>query len=108
MRRSDICLHLGRADRAELEALITNRNPPRNLVWRAEIMLATEDGQGTVEIMRQTGMSKPKVWRWQKRYLDEGGNGQATATLAVRFRSEPNNLMDLIHIDVERLRETAR
>ncbi len=75
MRRSDICLYLGPADRAELQALLTNRNTPRKLVWRAEIVLATADGRGTVEIMRRTGMSKPTVWRWQERYLDEGVPG---------------------------------
>ena len=70
MRRSDICLCLGPADRAELEALVTNRNTPRKLAWRAGIVLATADGAGTFEIMRRTGMSKPTVWRWQERYLD--------------------------------------
>jgi transposase len=75
MRRSDICLYLGPADRAELQALLSNRNTPRKLVWRADIVLATADGRGTVEIMRRTGMSKPTVWRWQERYLDEGVPG---------------------------------
>ena len=75
MRRSDICLYLGPADRAELQALLSNRNTPRKLAWRAGIVLATADGQGTVEIMRQTGMSKPTVWRWQERYLEEGVAG---------------------------------
>ncbi len=75
MRRSDICLYPGPADRAELQALIANRNTPRKLVWRAEIVLATADGHGTFEIMRRTGMSKPTVWRWQERYLDEGVPG---------------------------------
>lgn len=75
MRRSDICLCLGPADRAELEALVTNRNTPRKLAWRAGIVLATADGAGTFEIMRRTGMSKPTVWRWQERYLDEGVAG---------------------------------
>lgn len=75
MRRSDICLYLVPADRAELQALLSNRNTPRKIAWRAEIVLATADGQGTVEIMRRTGMSKPTVWRWQARYLDEGAPG---------------------------------
>ena len=75
MRRSDICLYLGPADRAELRALLTNRNTSRKLSWRAGIVLATADGEGTVEIMRRTGMSKPTVWRWQERYLDEGVPG---------------------------------
>jgi len=44
-------------------------------VWRAEIVLATADGHGTNEIMRRTGMSKPTVWRWQERYIEEGVDG---------------------------------
>lgn len=75
MRRPDICLYLGPADRAELQALLTNRNTPRKLVWRAGIVLATAEGHGTFEIMQRTGMSKPTVWRWQERYLDEGVPG---------------------------------
>ena len=81
MRRSDICLYLGPADpadpadRAEVQALITNRNTSRKLVWRSEIILATADGHGTFEIMRRTRTSKPTVWRWQERYLDEGVAG---------------------------------
>jgi hypothetical protein len=75
MRRPDICLYLGPADRAELQALLTNSSTPRKLTWRAGIVLATADCVGTVEIMRRTGMSKPTVWRWQERYLDEGMPG---------------------------------
>ena len=75
MRRSDICLYLGPADRADLEALISNRNTARKLVWRAEIVLATADGHGTFEIMRRARTSKPTVWRWQQRYLEEGVAG---------------------------------
>ncbi len=75
MRRDDICLYLSPADRAQLEALVTDRNTPRKLVWRAEIVLATADGYGTFEIMRRANTSKPTVWRWQERYLDEGVAG---------------------------------
>ena len=75
MRRDDICLYLGPADRAQLEALRANRNTPRKVVWRAEIVLATADGCGTNEIMRRAATSKPTVWRWQERYLDEGVAG---------------------------------
>jgi len=75
MRRDDICLYLGPADRAELQALIANRNTPHKLVWRAEIVLATADGHGTFEIMRRANTSKPTVWRWQERYLAAGVAG---------------------------------
>ena len=75
MRRDDICLYLGPADRAQLEALCANRNTPRKVAWRAEIVLATADGCGTNEIMRRAETSKPTVWRWQERYLDQGVAG---------------------------------
>ena len=75
MRRDDICLYLGPADRAQLQALLSDRNTPRKVVWRAEIVLATADGCGTNEIMRRADTSKPTVWRWQARYLDEGVAG---------------------------------
>ena len=75
MRQDDICLYLGPADRAQLQALCANRNTPRKVVWRAEIVLATADGCGTNEIMRRAKTSKPTVWRWQERYLKEGVDG---------------------------------
>jgi transposase len=75
MRRDDICLYLGPAERAQLEALRTDRNTPRKVVWRAGIVLATADGCGTNEIMRRAATSKPTVWRWQGRYLEEGVAG---------------------------------
>ena len=40
MRRDDICLYYGPDDRAELRALVKDRNTPRKLVWRDEIVLA--------------------------------------------------------------------
>ena len=75
MRRDDICLYLDPADRAQLQSLLTDRNTPRKIVWRAGIVLATADGCGTNEIMRRAKTSKPTVWRWQERYFDEGLEG---------------------------------
>ena len=75
MRRDDICLYVSPASRARLAALIADRNTPSKVVWRAEIVLATADGCGTNEIMRRAGKSKPCVWRWQERYIDEGVEG---------------------------------
>ena len=75
MRRDDICLYLSRSNRARLEAIINDRNSKAKTIWRAKIVLATADGHGTNEIMRRTGMSKPAVWRWQERYIEEGIEG---------------------------------
>ena len=75
MRRDDICIYVSPANRVRLEAIITDRNSKSKAVWRARIVLATADGHGTNAIMRLTGKSKPCVWRWQERYLQEGVDG---------------------------------
>ena len=75
MRRDDICIYVGPANRARLEAIIADRNSTSKAVWRAEIVLATADGLGTNAIMKRTGKSKPCVWRWQERYVEEGVEG---------------------------------
>ena len=68
-------MYVSPPSRAELAALIGGRNTPSKVVWRARIVLATADGHGTNEIMRRTGKSKPCVWRWQERYIEEGVAG---------------------------------
>ena len=75
MRRDDICIHVSPANRARLEAIIKDRNSTSKAVWRAEIVVATADGLGTNAIMKRTGKSKPCVWRWQQRYVEEGVDG---------------------------------
>lgn len=75
MRRHDICLNVCPESRLALEGLIANRNTPAKVIRRAKIVLATADGLGTNAIQRLTGKSKPCVWRWQERYIDEGIDG---------------------------------
>ncbi|SIT58812.1 hypothetical protein BQ8794_60121 [Mesorhizobium prunaredense] len=70
--RTGIFLTVSSIDRQRLGALIRDRNAPQKHVWRAEIILLSSDGVGTVEIMRQTGKSKTCVWRWQERFAAEG------------------------------------
>jgi hypothetical protein len=62
-------------DRRRLEAVISDRGAPQKHVWRAHIILATADGCGTGEVMRRSGKSKPVVWRWQERFMQEGVEG---------------------------------
>jgi len=73
--REGITVEVSAADRARLEAVVADRNSPQKHVWRARIILETAEGAGTVEIMRQTGKSKPCVWRWQARFMAEGVEG---------------------------------
>jgi transposase len=75
MRRDDICIYVSLASRARLEAIVADRNSSSKAAWRARIVLATADGHGTNEIVRRTGKSKPSVWRWQERYVEDGVDG---------------------------------
>src|SRR2546425_969594 len=73
--RKGIEVGLGPGDRERLEAVIGSGNSPQKHVWRAQIVLLSADGGGTMAIQRQTGKSKPTIWRWQARFMAEGGDG---------------------------------
>ena len=73
--RSGITFVVTAPDRARLEALVSARGFPQKHVWRARIIVLTDDGLGTVAIMAETGKSKTCVWRWQERYMAEGVDG---------------------------------
>lgn len=73
--RTGIVIEVGAADRTRLEAIVGDRNSPQKHVWRARIVLLTAAGRGTNEIMRQAGVAKTAVWRWQERYMQAGVDG---------------------------------
>src|ERR671919_1097764 len=73
--RGNLGLFVGAADRARLAAIVADRSSPQKHVWRAKVVLLSAERVGTAEIMRQTGLSKPSVWRWQERYLEAGVAG---------------------------------
>ena len=73
--RPGISITLSPSDRRRLKAITADRNTPQKHVWRAEIVLLSAEGVGTVEIMRRTGTSKTCVWRWQERFAETGVDG---------------------------------
>jgi transposase len=75
--KTQACIWLSPEDRATLEDWVSDRNTPQKLVWRARIVLMSAARDGTAAIMRAVGKSKPSVWRWQERYLDQGIEGLA-------------------------------
>src|SRR5258708_26936386 len=74
MRRATT-IDLTETDRLALSAIVTDRNSPQKHVWRAQIVLLTAEGCGTVELSRRTSTSKTSVWRWQERFVAEGVPG---------------------------------
>ena len=73
--RKGITIIVNEADRQALTAIVTDRNSPQKHVWRAQIVLLTADGCGTMALTRRTGTSKTSVWRWQQRFIGEGVPG---------------------------------
>lgn len=73
--RTGITVDVCPAERKRLLAILADRNSPQKHAWRARIVLLTAEGHGTAEIMRQAGVAKTAVWRWQKRFMQEGVNG---------------------------------
>src|SRR5882762_8086578 len=74
---------LDRKARRELEQLLTDGNTAQKIAKRAGIVLMTADGHGVVAIMREVGVSKTTVWRWQDYFAEAGVDG------LIKGRSKP-------------------
>src|SRR6478735_666226 len=74
---------LDRKARRELEQLLTDGNTAQKIAKRARIVLMTADGDGVVAIMREVGVSKTTVWRWQDYFAEAGVDG------LIKGRSKP-------------------
>ena len=95
--RTGISITVSTADRRRLEAVVADRNSPQKHVWRARIILLTGAGLGTMAIMAETGKSKPCVWRWQERYMQEGVAG------LVRDKTRPSRIAPLPQATVDEI-----
>jgi len=73
--QNEVVVRLGSGDRERLQAVVADRNSAQKHVWRARIILAIAEGRGTAEVMRRAGVSKPCVWRWQRRFIEAGVDG---------------------------------
>jgi transposase len=90
-------LELNFADRSRLEAIASDRNSPQKHVWRSRIVLLTADGKCAAEIMREAGVAKTCVRRWQARFMAEGVDG------LLRDKTRPSRIPPLEAAIVERV-----
>jgi transposase len=70
-----VCLVISAGDRARLEAIVADRNRPRKHVARARLVLLSADRLDVATVARRAGVSRPAVWRWQRRYAEAGVDG---------------------------------
>ena len=59
-------------DRARLAAVIGDRNNPQKHMQRAQIVLHSAEKRSVLDVARRSGVSRPAVWRWQRRYAEHG------------------------------------
>jgi len=71
----NVCILLDGDDRARLIAVVKDRNEPHKHVQRARIVLLSADRLPVLDVARQSGASRPAVWRWQQRFAEEGVDG---------------------------------
>src|ERR1700730_10938308 len=75
MRKKQPQIVLQRKGRAELERLLADGNTAQKIAKRARIVLMSADGHGVMAIMREAGVSKTTVWRWQEYFVEAGVGG---------------------------------
>ena len=87
--RTGVIVDVSPADRERLAAIVVDRNSPQKHAWRARIVLLSSEGCGTAEIMREAGVAKTAVWRWQERFMQEGVDG------LLRDKTRPSRIPSL-------------
>jgi DNA invertase Pin-like site-specific DNA recombinase len=70
-----VCVVLSTAEREQLAAIAGERNRPRKHVERARIVLASADRHSAQRVAQGIGVSRPTVWRWQRRFAESGVEG---------------------------------
>jgi transposase len=70
-----VCIILSSEDRTRLTAVIQDRNRLQKHVQRAKIVLHSAERRCVLDIARLSGVTRPAVWRWQRRYTEQGIDG---------------------------------
>ena len=71
----DVCVIVGAVDRERLATVVGDRSRPLKHVQRARIVLFSAQRLPVLEVARRAGVSRPTVWRWQRRFAEEGVDG---------------------------------
>jgi transposase len=66
---------VGSEDRARLAAILGDRNRLLKHMQRANIVLLSAERLPVLKVARRAGVSRPAVWRWQRRYAEQGIDG---------------------------------
>jgi transposase len=70
-----VCPVVSAEDRARLEAIVADRNRAQKHGARARIILHSAEQLPVAEVARRAGVGRPAVWRWQRRFAEDGVDG---------------------------------
>jgi transposase/transcriptional regulator with XRE-family HTH domain len=71
----ELCVVVSDEDRAQLAAIISDRNRQLKHMQRARIILLSAERLPVLQVASRAGVSRPAVWRWQRRYAEAGVEG---------------------------------
>ncbi|MGK6317845.1 IS630 family transposase [Neorhizobium sp. DT-125] len=71
-RPQERTLCLSEGDREELERISRSHSAPHSVVRRAQIVLASADGETNTAIARRLGTTNPTICHWRKRWFEQG------------------------------------
>src|SRR3981189_549346 len=71
----ELCVVVSACARTRRWEFIDDRNRPLKHVQRAQIVLFSADRLPVLQVARRAAVSRPAVWRWQRRYADAGVDG---------------------------------
>ncbi len=98
MPRTGERIRLKEEEREQLESLRRSRFLPSGLVKRAQIVLASADGEAGKAIAERLRVDKNTVVEWRKRYLESGIEGLHDEVRAGRGRShDDERVAEVIH-----------
>ena len=75
-----VSIILSAGDRKRLAGIVGDRNRPQKHVLRARIILLSADRLPVLQVARLAGVSRPSVWRWQRRFAEKGVDGECQLT----------------------------
>jgi transposase len=70
-----VCVLPDAADVTRLAAIAQDRSRPLKYIQRARIVLLSAERLSVRDVARRAGVSRPSVWRWQRRYAEAGVEG---------------------------------
>ncbi|APT33495.1 hypothetical protein MCBMB27_04204 [Methylobacterium phyllosphaerae] len=70
-----LCAPHDATDAARLVAIARDRSRRLKHIQRARIVLLSAERMSAQDVARRAGVSRPAVWRWQRRYAEAGVEG---------------------------------